>query len=256
MLKVVSFKICPFVQRITALLETKSIPYEIEYIDLSDKPQWFLDISPNGQVPVLVTENGTTLFESDAIAEYLDEAYPALQESLSAEQKALNRAWSYLGSKQYLIQCGAQASPDAETLKEKTAKLAIAFAKVEKMLGEHRFFNSADLSMVDLAWLPVLHRAHIIRDITGYDFVAGYPKVQAWQAALMETGLAEKTVSEDFIEKFSGFYLNEKRFLGRCKTPCVCNAENLDQRCEETGCCETEKKSSCGTGSKGGNCCG
>lgn len=32
MIKVVSFKICPFVQRITALLEAKQIPYEIEYI--------------------------------------------------------------------------------------------------------------------------------------------------------------------------------------------------------------------------------
>ena len=176
MLKVISFKICPFVQRITAMLEAKNIPYEIDYISLSNKPQWFLDISPNGQVPLLVTEQGTTLFESDAIAEYLEEAYPAMQESLSAEQKALNRAWSYLGSKQYLIQCGAQSSKDAETLKERTAKLATSFAKVEKALGETRYFNSDDLSMVDMAWLPVLHRAHIIREHTGYDFLAGYPQ--------------------------------------------------------------------------------
>lgn len=56
MIKVVSFKICPFVQRVTALLEAKHIPYEIEFISLSDKPQWFLDISPNAQVPVLITE--------------------------------------------------------------------------------------------------------------------------------------------------------------------------------------------------------
>jgi glutathione S-transferase len=48
MIKVVSFKICPFVQRVTALLEAKNIPYQVEYISLSDKPQWFLDISPNG----------------------------------------------------------------------------------------------------------------------------------------------------------------------------------------------------------------
>ena len=55
-MKIISFKICPFVQRVTALLEAKDIPYDIEFISLSDKPQWFLDISPNGQVPVLITD--------------------------------------------------------------------------------------------------------------------------------------------------------------------------------------------------------
>jgi glutathione S-transferase len=69
MIKIVSFKICPFVQRLTALLEAKHIPYDIEYISLSDKPQWFLDISPIGQLPLFVTEGGTALFESDAIVE-------------------------------------------------------------------------------------------------------------------------------------------------------------------------------------------
>lgn len=243
MLKVISFTICPFVQRITAMLEAKSLPYEVQYISLGDKPQWFLDISPNGQVPVMVTENGTALFESDAIAEYLEDAYPVLQEGISAEQKALNRAWSYLGTKNYLPQCGAQSSKDIQTLKERTEKLATAFAKVEKVLGEYRFFNSDTLSMVDLAWLPLLHRANIIREKSGYDFLAGYPKVQAWQAELLETGLAEKTVSADFLEKFSDFYLSEKTFLGRCKNDCDCSASNLGERCLETGCCDLEEAS-------------
>ena len=252
MLKVISFKICPFVQRITGMLEAKNIPYEIEYISLSNKPQWFLDISPNGQVPVLVTDNGAALFESDAIAEYLEEAYPALQAGLTAEQKALNRAWSYLGSKQYLVQCPAQRSTDAQTLKERTEKLAAAFAKVEKVLGEHRFFNSDTLGMVDLAWLPVLHRAHIIHEKTGYDFLAGFPKVQAWQAALMETGLAEQTVSDDFMEHFSRYYLSEDTFLGRCKQPCECNSANLMESCVASGCCDLEEQARCSSGNSGG----
>ncbi|WP_236701358.1 glutathione S-transferase family protein [Thalassomonas viridans] len=69
MIKIISFKICPFVQRVTALLEAKEVAYEIDYIDLSNKPQWFLDLSPTGQVPVLLTESGEALFESDAIIE-------------------------------------------------------------------------------------------------------------------------------------------------------------------------------------------
>ena len=72
-MKIVSFKICPFVQRVTALLERKGVAYDVEYIDLSNKPQWFLNASPNGQVPILIADNGQVLFESDAIVEYIDE---------------------------------------------------------------------------------------------------------------------------------------------------------------------------------------
>lgn len=61
MIKLVSFKNCPFVQRVMGALVMKNVPFEIEYIELNNKPQWFLDISPNGQVPVLITENETVL---------------------------------------------------------------------------------------------------------------------------------------------------------------------------------------------------
>lgn len=214
MLKVVSFKICPFVQRVTAALEAKNIPYEVEYINLKAKPQWFLEASPNGQVPIIITENGTALFESDAIIEYIDDYYGPIEADLSAEDKALDRAWSYLGSKHYLPQCGLMRSRDKETLDEKAEKLAKAFAKVEKQLGDGPYFKGSSLSKVDIAWLTVLHRADIVARYAGYDMLEGFPKVKAWQQALMATGLAEKSVAEDFEQAFTGYYLAEETYLG------------------------------------------
>jgi len=35
------------------------VPYDVDFIELSNKPQWFLDISPHGQVPVLITDART-----------------------------------------------------------------------------------------------------------------------------------------------------------------------------------------------------
>eukprot|EP01064_Diplonema_japonicum_P033463 TRINITY_DN65_c2_g1_i12.p1 TRINITY_DN65_c2_g1~~TRINITY_DN65_c2_g1_i12.p1 ORF type:complete len:249 (+),score=97.05 TRINITY_DN65_c2_g1_i12:67-813(+) len=238
-LKVISFKICPFVQRITALLEAKKTPYVVEYINLKEKPQWFLDISPNGQVPLLVTEKEEVLFESEAIAEYIEEAYPALQPDLSLVQRAQNRAWGYLGSKNYMPQCGAQSSSDGETLRERTMKIATAFAKVEKVLGGAEFFNSDTVSTVDMTWLPLLHRTQIIKEKTGYDFAHGYPKVQNWRAALMKTGLCEKSISEDFMTPFANFYLSESTVLGRMHAKglsCESNASNLEEVCKQQGC--------------------
>lgn len=230
MLKIISFKICPFVQRVTAALEAKQVPYEIEYISLSDKPQWFLDISPNGQVPILVTENGTTLFESDAIIEYIDDEFGNLEPNLSNEDKALDRSWSYLAAKHYLTQCGTMSSKNKVTFEERTANFIKAFEKVEsKLAGETKFFKSDNISKVDIAWLPLLHRAAIIEKHSGFDFLCGLPKVKTWQKVMLATGLAEKSVANDFVERFSDFYLTNTYL-----------AENKDivaNTCLSTSCC-------------------
>ena len=233
-MKIVSFKICPFVQRVTALLEAKQIAYELEYISLSDKPQWFLEISPNGQVPVLITDEGDALFESDAIVEYLEEAYPALQPGLSLEQKAKNRAWSYLASKNYLVQCGAQRSPDEEVLQERSAKLAKPFDRMEQQLGDTPYFNGDTIGMVDIAWLPLLHRASIVERHSGYDFIGARPKLKQWQHTLLADDLAAKSVAPDFVEAFSAFYLSDETYLGRGET--VANS-NISQSAATDKCC-------------------
>lgn len=224
MIKVVSFKICPFVQRVTAALEARNIPYQIEYISLKDKPQWFLDVSPNGQVPVLVTENNTALFESDAIVEYIEDEFGPLEQGISNEQRALDRAWSYLGAKHYLAQCGAMRSSDKATLTERVSTLAKVFDKVEKQLVGP-FFKGDQISNIDLAWLPLLHRADIIKQKTCFDMLDGRPKVQAWQQKLIATDLVVNTVAADFVDVFSRFYLSEETYLGtgaECQPNCEC----------------------------------
>lgn len=215
MFKVVSFKICPFVQRVTALLEAKRVPYDVEFISLRDKPQWFLDISPNGQVPVLITPNGEALFESDAIAEYIDEVTPPLIEGLTPIQRARDRAWIYQGTKHYLVQCSAMQSKDRATFIDRASKLARAFERVETQMHEGPYFNGHFIGNVDIAWLPLLHRAQLVRNRAGFDLFAEFPKIRAWQSALADTGLYSQSVAPDFDERFAEFYLSGKSFLGR-----------------------------------------
>ena len=234
MIKVVSFTICPFVQRVTAALEARSLPYDIEYISLSNPPEWFLAVSPNAQVPLLITDNDTVLFESDAIVEYLDDAYGPIVEGITPEQRAIDRAWSYQASKHYLVQCGAMRSPTAEALTSRTEDLQQAFSRAEKQLGKGRYFNGDTLGNVDIAWLPLLHRAKIVEQHAGYDFVRAYPKVKAWQTAMLATGLAERSVSYDFNEAFAAFYLSEKTYLGRgenCAKPVGIGNEGTASSC-------------------------
>ena len=233
MIKVVSFKICPFVQRVTAALEARSIPYGVEYICLSNPPVWFSEASPNAQVPLLITESGTVLFESDAIVEYLDEFYGPMQNDVSPERHAIDRAWSYQASKHYLVQCSAMRSSDDATLASRVQRLDKAFERIENVLEDGPYFGGQSLGNVDIAWLPLLHRAAIVADRTGFDFLDKYPKMRAWRSALMTTGLPEKSVSEDFEQKFSEFYLSDETYLGRGKASAAASVDS----CNKSQCC-------------------
>ena len=72
-LELISFKICPFVQRAVITLLHKNIPHEISYIDLASPPDWFQNMSPFGKTPVLNVDDQHVIFESAIIDEFLDD---------------------------------------------------------------------------------------------------------------------------------------------------------------------------------------
>ncbi|WP_228288010.1 glutathione S-transferase family protein [Thiothrix subterranea] len=85
-LELVSFKVCPFVQRSVIALNAKGIAYTLTHINPHEPPDWFKAISPLGKVPVLLVD-GTPLFESAVILEYVDEVYPPRCTRLSLWKK-------------------------------------------------------------------------------------------------------------------------------------------------------------------------
>ena len=111
--RLISFKLCPFVQRSVIVLKEKKIPFEIEYIDLANKPDWFLKISPTGKVPVLEVD-GKVLFESAVIMEYLDEVNPPSLHPTDAFKKAQDRAWIEFSSNLLVLQYQLSHTKSAE----------------------------------------------------------------------------------------------------------------------------------------------
>ena len=75
-LELISFKLCPFVQRSVITLLYRDVPHRTTYIDLDEPPVWFAKISPFGKVPVLRVDGDSVLFESAVINEFIDEASP------------------------------------------------------------------------------------------------------------------------------------------------------------------------------------
>src|SRR2546423_13673584 len=71
-LKLISHKLCPYVQRAVIALTEKGIEFERIDIDLGNKPERVLAISPLGKSPVLQV-GAVAIFESAVILEYLEE---------------------------------------------------------------------------------------------------------------------------------------------------------------------------------------
>src|ERR1700750_507032 len=96
-LKLISHKLCPYVQRAVIALTEKGVAFERIDIDLANKPDWFLAISPLGKTPVLQLVD-TAIFESAVILEYLEETQQKALHPSDPLARAEHRAWIEYGS--------------------------------------------------------------------------------------------------------------------------------------------------------------
>ena len=187
-LTLVSFHLCPYVQRAAIVLEERGALYERTYIDLSAKPEWFLAISPLGKVPVLRVSNGareTILFESSVICEYLEETLPgAPLHPVDPLERARHRAWMEFGSSILTDVYGLETTRDADVFEVKRASIAAKFERVEPELSEGPFFGGAHFSIVDAVFAPVFRYFEVFDTYADLGVFAATPKVHAWRGAL------------------------------------------------------------------------
>jgi glutathione S-transferase len=117
-LKLISHKLCPYVQRAVIALTEKGVGYERIDIDLANKPDWFLALSPLGKTPVLQVGD-SAIFESAVILEYLEETEPKPLHPADPLVRAEHRGWIEFGSSVLNDIAGFYAAPDEATFKAK-----------------------------------------------------------------------------------------------------------------------------------------
>jgi glutathione S-transferase len=211
-LRLISHKLCPYVQRARIVLAEKSVPHEIEFIDLADKPRWFLDISPLGKVPVLLVD-GEPIFESAVITEYLDETTPESLHPANPFDKAQNRAWIEFASSTLSAIAGFYGAKDKGMFNEKVELLVRRFQTLEIALTRTPYFNGEDFSLVDAAFGPVFRYFDVIERYADFGFFEGTPKVLAWRKALRRRSSVQSAVVEDYPKRLHQFFLNRDSVL-------------------------------------------
>ena len=184
----VSFKTCPWVQRSAIALREKNAPFEFRHIESDNRPDWFLAISPHKKVPVLTIDDKVTLFESNAINEYLDEMVSPQLHPADPIQRAINRAWTdYVPTFASSVTGCAYAATEADYQKA-VAKIPEAFDRLEKALekqGSGPLFNGAQYSLVDSAYAPFLQRYVFLDRVKPLGHIEKFPLLAAWSQALL-----------------------------------------------------------------------
>ena len=183
----VSFKGCPWVQRVAIVLREKRIAFDFLHIEADDRPDWFKSVSPHNKVPVLRIDDRVSLFESAAICEYLDDVAAPRLHPEDPVRRAVNRAWiEYMPGCVDIISGHAYADDEAG-YERAAAKIPAAFAKLEQALADQQggpFFNGAAYSLVDAAYAPFLQRHLFLERIRRLGHIDRFPRVKAWAEAL------------------------------------------------------------------------
>ena len=203
--QLISFKICPFVQRTVIALREKGVDYDITYIDLAARPAWFKAISPLGKVPVLRIGD-TTIFESAVINEYLDEVYAPQLHPSDPLQRAHNRAWiefaSALTQNQYQLCLAENPARFAAACELIDAGLEV----LERQLSPGPYFNGADFALVDASLAPVFMRFAIMQRYIELDLYATRPRLATYRSAVLARPSVVDSVVPEFTELFMEYF--------------------------------------------------
>ncbi|KAL5986102.1 Glutathione S-transferase dhar1, mitochondrial [Asimina triloba] len=130
---------CQASQTVLLILEEKEIPYDVDFINANDIPEWFLRISPEGKLPA-VQIDGVWYLDADAIAEKLEDRFkiPSLANTIDLSSLTDPRD-------------GTEVAMVSE------------FYKFEEHLRRYGpFVEGDDITLYDLKLAPLLYQINIL----------------------------------------------------------------------------------------------
>jgi len=213
-LTLISHKLCPYVQRAVIALEELNIDYQRVDIDLASPPDWFVNLSPLGKVPLLLVDNETLLFESAVIAEYVNERFSGGLLASEVLPRARQRAWIEFASAT-LDNIGAlYSAPRSKSFERVAEQLDARWQQLEDALPESGYFAGEDFTLVDAAFAPVFRYIDLFEQLVDRDFLAEYPRIGAWRLLRARRDSVVKAVARDYPTLLLEFIGKRDSWLG------------------------------------------
>ncbi len=210
--QIYSAEVCPYAQRTRLMLAEKGVDFELNEIDLANKPDWFGDVSPYGKVPVVV-HGDDRVYESAIINEYLEEAYP--DPPLMPKEpgrRALARIWiDYCNTRFTVPFYKMMLEQDLEKRKPLTENLVTALKFIEhegmRKLGDGPYWMGEQLTLVDFAYYPFFERWCVVEHYRDFHIPEECTRIKAWVESMRFRPSVKgiENTPEFYIERYSRY---------------------------------------------------
>jgi glutathione S-transferase len=211
-LRLISHKLCPYVQRAVIALTEKGVAFERIDVDLANKPDWFLAISPLGKTPVLQVGD-TAIFESAVILEYLEDSQPKPLHPADPLRRAEHRAWIEFSSAVLNEIAGFYTAADEAAFKARTVQLERKFARLEARVAASSWFDGENFSLVDAVFGPVFRYFDVFDEIGDFGILAGKPKLARWRVSLAARPSVKSAVSAEYPALLRDFLIRRNSWI-------------------------------------------
>lgn len=197
----------PYAWRVWLALEHKRLPHELKFLsyDAGDfKGAALAALNPRRRVPVLVEEDGTALYESAAIVEYLEDLHPAPPlfaadpRERAVQRRMIREADQYVATElEHLVEAVIFTPPPQRD----PARVAACWEALRREVAlweelmRGPFLAGAALCAADHALFPELALARRIAERTP-DLIAtplAGPRVAGWMARMDALDEVRKT---------------------------------------------------------------
>ncbi|WDE05929.1 glutathione S-transferase family protein [Thalassomonas viridans] len=211
----ISHILCPYVQRAVITLKELAVPYKRIDIDLTNKPDWFLALSPLGKVPVLVIDDGTVLFESEVICEYINEVNRGKLLAEDPLEKAEQKSWIEFASTSLNLIDQLYQAADKATFLQIQQQLEHLGQTLEDNLVRAEYFSNNKFSLVDAAFAPAFRELPLFEKLSGQHFFQHLPKLVLWAQYVLDRNSVIEAVSKDYQQQLMAFLAKQESYLGQ-----------------------------------------
>ncbi|MGD2183648.1 glutathione S-transferase family protein [Lusitaniella coriacea] len=192
---------CPYAQRSRMVLLAKGIDFQLEEIDLNNKPENFQDISPYGKVPVL-KHRDRRIWESAIINEYLEEVFPEPPLLPSDPQdRAMARIWIDFANTKfapafYKLLLTQDPKIQQEWSKELQNHLHFIEREAFKNAETGAFWLGQTLSLVDISFYPWFERWSALSHYRNIEIPPSCTRLHQWHQAMENSPIVQQTRRE------------------------------------------------------------
>jgi glutathione S-transferase len=158
-MKLIASKTSPYARKVRVVLAEKRIDFEFAEDNAWNADTKVILYNPLNKVPVMVLEDGTPLYDSRVIVEYLDGVTPVsrlLPEG--GRERAMVKRWEALGDgimdagvAVFLERKRAEAMQGKEWLARQMGKVETAIAAAARELGDRKFCYGEGLTLGDIS---------------------------------------------------------------------------------------------------------